>query len=364
MIKVHFLLAAALLLAGCASTPAPSAPPAWSIAVHGGAGVISRAQMTPEREAAYRTAMAGATARGADVLAKGGTAMDAVEAVARVLEDDPLFNAGRGAAIGADGTVTLDAAIMDGATLKAGAVAGVTTTRNPITLARAVMERTRHVFLIGEGADTFAREQGLPQVPNTYFITARRWGILEEVLTEDKLPFPLRPPGLTDGPIGPIAQAGGAEARFGTIGVVARDSAGRLAAATSTGGLTGKRWGRVGDAPVIGAGTYADQSCAVSATGTGEFFLRLVVAHSICTEAAKPGVRLQAAADRVIKGRLTAIQGDGGVIAMNAAGEAVWSLNTEGMYRAKASAAAPTPRVFIFADEEGGAGMQSAARPH
>lgn len=366
------LALATLALSACATTPPPAPPPApeWSLALHGGAGVISRASMTPERDLAYRDALNAALQTGASVLAGGGSALDAVEATARAMEDNPLFNAGRGAALSDDGSATLDAAIMDGATLKAGAVAGVTTTRHPISLARRVMEATRHVFLIGAGADAFAREQGLEQVPNIWFITARRWGILEEVLQEEGRPIPPRPPGLTDDAPSvsvevPVSYSPD-EARFGTIGVVARDRAGNLAAATTTGGLTGERWGRVGDAPVIGAGTYADAGCAVSATGTGEFFLRLVVARMICVHAGEVGTSLQAAADRVIKGDLTRIGGDGGVIVMNGAGEAVFSLNTEGMYRGAISSLSPA-RVMIYADEAGGSDQTrpaQAALPH
>lgn len=357
-----------------ASTGAPTAaaPVTWSLAIHGGAGVIERSRLTPEQDQAYRAALSEALAVGAAVLERGGSALDAVEATARLMEDNPLFNAGRGAAIGADGTVTLDAAIMDGPTQKAGAVAGVMTTRHPISLARQVMETTRHVFLIGAGADQLARERGLEQVENSWFITPRRWLSLERVLTEDGLPLPPRPPGL-DLPPRPVsggagtqlARGGdGAEVRFGTIGVVARDSAGRLAVGTTTGGLTGKRWGRVGDAPVIGAGTWADRSCAVSATGTGEYFLRLTVARAICFEAERPGTSLQQAADIIIHRDLTGMGGDGGVIVMNAAGEAVFSLNTEGMYRGQISSAAPA-RVMIYADEADGLiGTAAAARPH
>lgn len=344
----------------------------WSLAIHGGAGVIERSRLTPEQDQAYRMALSEALAVGAAVLARGGSALDAVEATARLMEDNPLFNAGRGAAIGADGTVTLDAAIMDGSNQKAGAVAGVMTTRHPISLARQVMETTRHVFLIGAGADQLARERGLEQVENSWFITPRRWRMLEQVLTEDGLPLPPRPPGL-DLPPRPTSSVAGAqlaeetrsvESRFGTIGVVARDSAGRLAVGTTTGGLTGKRWGRVGDAPVIGAGTWADRSCAVSATGTGEYFLRLTVARAICFEAERPGTSLQQAADTIIHRDLTGMGGDGGVIVMNAAGEAVFSLNTEGMYRGQVSSAAPA-RVMIYADEADGlVGTAAAARPH
>jgi beta-aspartyl-peptidase (threonine type) len=353
--------------------PTAAAPVTWSLAIHGGAGVIERARLTPEQDQAYRTALSEALAAGAAVLERGGSALDAVEAVARLMEDNPLFNAGRGAAIGADGTVTLDAAIMDGSTQKAGAVAGVMTTRHPISLARQVMETTRHVFLIGAGADQLARERGLEQVENSWFITPRRWLSLERVLTEDGLPLPPRPPGLDLPPRSSSAVTGpqlaqgdsrAADSRFGTIGVVARDSSGRLAVGTTTGGLTGKRWGRVGDAPVIGAGTWADRSCAVSATGTGEYFLRLTVARAICFEAERPGTSLQQAADTIIHRDLTGMGGDGGVIVMNAAGEAVFSLNTEGMYRGQVSSAAPA-RVMIYADEAPGlVGTAAAARPH
>jgi beta-aspartyl-peptidase (threonine type) len=319
----------------------------WAIAVHGGAGVIERAKLTPEQDVAYRQTLSLAVEAGAAVLRDGGAALDAVETVAKQMEDDPLFNAGRGAAIGADGRVTLDAAIMDGATLKAGAVAGLTTTRHPISAARLVMEKTPHVFLIGEGADTFARAQGLEQWANVQFITARRWAILEEELARQSLPAPPRPPGLSDARI-----ASASEARFGTIGIVARDSNGRLAAGTSTGGLTAKRWGRVGDAPVIGAGTYADSDCAVSATGTGEFFIRLTLARRLCERAGKNGARLQQATRTTIGQDLTALGGDGGVIAINARGEIAWSFNTEGMYRAKATSSA-APVVAIYGDEGG-----------
>lgn len=333
-----------------ATPPAPI--PAWSIAIHGGAGVIERKNLTPEQDRAYRTALAEAIEIGADILRKGGDGIDAVEATAHYLEDNPLFNAGRGAAIDASGKATLDAAIMVGPGLKAGAVAGMLTTRHPISAARAVMEKTPHVFLIGDGADQFARDQGLEQVPNTFFLTARRWQILEEVLTEQKMPIPQKPARLNnDGPVrsGPNAAKSG-EARFGTIGIVVRDTKGVLVAGTSTGGLTGKKWGRVGDVPVIGAGTYATPSCAVSGTGTGEYFIRLGVARAICDKAAEPGMDLQAAADAVMKKDLTALGGDGGVIVVNARGQTVSSMNTPGMYRAQMSAISPA-RVAIYADE-------------
>jgi L-asparaginase / beta-aspartyl-peptidase len=340
-----------LFLATLALLAAPMAvAQSWSIAIHGGAGVIERAKLTPERDAQYRAALAKALDAGAKVLSSGGSSLDAVEAVAKIMEDDPLFNAGRGAAIGADGKVTLDAAIMDGTTLKAGAVAGLSTTRHPLSAARKVMEKTRHVFLIGDGADVFAREQGLEQVPNSFFLTARRWAILEEELRDQKLPIPPRPAGLTDDPPKDV-RAQSAEARFGTIGIVARDQAGAIVAGTSTGGLTGKRWGRVGDVPVIGAGTYAEAGCAVSATGTGEYFIRLTLARRICEQAGKRGANLQRALDSVIKGDLTRLGGDGGVIAVNGRGDLAWSMNTEGMYRAQQKAGGAA-RVAIYADEK------------
>jgi L-asparaginase / beta-aspartyl-peptidase len=360
-------LAAITALGGCSMTTqfgdkpaktryvgmaAPPPPPAWSIAIHGGAGVIERKDLTPEQDRAYRAALAQSIEIGAAILRDGGNGIDAIEAVAKSMEDNPLFNAGRGGAIDASGKVTLDAAIMIGPGLKAGSVAGMTTTRHPISAARAVMEKTRHVFLVGEGADAFAREQNLEQVPNSFFITAKRWGLLEEVLREQGLPIPPRPAGLTnDAPAASRPQAAlSAEARFGTIGIVVRDTKGVIAAGTSTGGLTGKRWGRIGDVPVIGAGTYATATCGVSGTGTGEYFIRLGVARSICDRAAVAGTSLQAAADSVMKGDLTALGGDGGIIVVNARGELAASMNTPGMYRASLTAVAPL-KVAIYADE-------------
>jgi L-asparaginase / beta-aspartyl-peptidase len=332
--------------------PPPAPVPAWSIAIHGGAGVIERKDLTPEQDRAYRAALGEAIEIGAGILRSGGDGIDAIEATAKYLEDNPLFNAGRGAAIDASGKVTLDAAIMIGPGLKAGAVAGMTTTRHPISAARAVMEKTRHVMLAGDGADQFAREQNLEQVPNSFFITAKRWQLLEEVLRDSNLPIPPRPAGLTNDPAPQLrpSAALSSEARFGTIGVVVRDTKGVIAAGTSTGGLTGKRWGRVGDVPVLGAGTYATPSCAVSGTGTGEYFIRLGVARTICDRAKQGNLNLQAAADSVMGGDLTQLGGDGGVIVVNDKGELVASMNTSGMYRARMSANTPV-KVAIYADE-------------
>lgn len=332
--------------------PPPAPIPAWSIAIHGGAGVIERKDLTPEQDRAYRQALAEAIEVGATILRSGGSGLDAIEATGKVLEDNPLFNAGRGGAIDASGRVTLDAAIMVGPGQKAGSVAGMTTTRHPISAARAVMEKTRHVFLAGDGADAFAREQNLEQVQNSFFITARRWQLLEDVLREQGLPIPARPTGLTNDAPAPSGSrvSRDSEARFGTIGIVVRDTKGVIAAGTSTGGLTGKRWGRIGDVPVIGAGTYATPTCGVSGTGTGEYFIRLGVARTICDRASVSGTSLQAAADGVMKGDLTTLGGDGGVIVVNERGELAASMNTPGMYRASLSASVPL-KVAIYADE-------------
>ncbi len=343
-------LSVSLSLAWPALAHAQSLPD-WAIVIHGGAGVIERAQMDAATEAAYRKAMAAALAEGSRVLKAGGSSLDAVEATIRQMEDDPLFNAGRGAVFTAEGRNELDAAIMDGATLKAGSVAGVTRTRNPISLARAVMDRSPHVMMSGAGADTFSRAQGLEQVEPGWFFTERRWEALEKELKRLGLPMPTRPIGapapnkaVTERP--PLD-----ERKFGTVGVVALDARGNIAAGTSTGGTTAKRWGRVGDAPIIGAGTYADgKSCAVSATGTGEYFIRLTVAREICALVQYQGVTLQQAADTVIQQGLTALGGDGGVIALTPDGQLAWSFNTSGMYRAKASSS-QSGVVSIYGDE-------------
>jgi beta-aspartyl-peptidase (threonine type) len=341
------LIALAVIALALTATPA-LAKPQWAIAIHGGAGVIERKDLTPETEAAYRAAMARAVATGSAVLERGGSSMDAVEAVIREFEDDPLFNAGRGAVFTAEGRNELDAAIMDGATLKAGSVAGVTRTRHPVSLARAVMEKSRHVMMIGAGADGFAASVGLEQVEPSWFFTERRWAQLVKALTDMGLPIPPRPTGApAPHAFTPIPD----DRKFGTVGVVALDTAGNVAAGTSTGGMTAKRWGRVGDAPIIGAGTYAsNQSCAVSATGSGEYFIRLTVAREICALVQYKGLTLQAAADEVIQTRLTALGGDGGIVALTPDGQIAWSFNSPGMYRARA-AAGEAPVISIYRDE-------------
>ncbi|HYC03737.1 MAG TPA: isoaspartyl peptidase/L-asparaginase [Azospirillaceae bacterium] len=348
--RTALALFAAALLAGCASQP-PAKRPAWALAVHGGAGVMDRETMGPETEAAYRAAMNAALERGRAVLDRGGSALDAVEAVVRGLEDDPLFNAGRGAVFTADGRNELDAAIMDGATLKAGAVASVTGTKNPITLARAVMEKSPHVMLIGQGAEKFGQAQGVERAEPAWFFTERRWQSLKKSLAQRNLPIPARPAGAPPEPA-QVSDAWPEDRKFGTVGVVALDRAGHVAAGTSTGGTTAKLWGRVGDVPVIGAGTYAsDASCAVSATGTGEYFIRLGVAREICALVEYRGMSLQDAADEVIQKRVTALGGDGGVVALAPDGQVAWSFNTSGMYRARLVEGGQ-PVVGIFKGED------------
>ena len=309
----------------------------WAVVLHGGAGVIERSSMTPEAEAGYRAGITEALQAAAAVLDKGGSSLDAVEAAIKLMEDNPLFNAGRGAVFAADGTNQLDSAIMDGKTMQAGAVADVQRTRHPISLARAVMEKSSHVMLIGAGADDFAAHAGLEQVPPSFFFTERRWQALEKQLKQQGEPIPPRPQGAPPEPGRPMAFFETPEShKYGTVGVVALDREGNVAAGTSTGGTTGKRRNRVGDSPIIGAGTYAsNQSCAVSATGTGEYFIRLTVARTICALVQYKGMPLQAAADEVVQKQLVALHGDGGIIAIAPDGQMAWSFNTPGMFRAR-----------------------------
>ncbi len=285
-----------------------------SIAVHGGAGTLARADLTPENDRAYRTGLERALRAGHKILADGGSALDAVVAAVRLLENDPLFNAGRGAVLAANGQHELDASLMDGRDLRAGAVTGVRHVRSPIELARLVMERSAHVMLAGAGAEEFALEQGLAPVANTHFATERRRRELDRMLQ------------------GEIEQ--GRESLMGTVGAVARDMNGNLAAATSTGGMTGKKWGRVGDSPIIGAGTYAaNDCCAVSATGHGEFFIRAAVAHEIASLMRYRGLDVEAAADEVVMRQLVKLGGSGGVIAVGHDGRIAMPFNSEGMLR-------------------------------
>ena len=310
--------------------------PGWSLVVHGGSGVIDRADLTPEQDRAYRAVLAQAAEAGAAVLRAGGPALDAVEAAIHDLEDDPLFNAGRGAVFTAEGRNELDAAIMDGATLDAGAVAGVTRVRNPISAARRVMERSPHVLLIGHGAEAFAEAQGLAVVDPAYFFVETRWKALEKQLAREGKPIPGRPASADrDERQAALAHD---EGKRGTVGCVARDADGHVAAGTSTGGVTAKSWGRVGDSPLIGAGTYAsDASAAISGTGEGEYFIRLSVARTIAALVELKGLSLQAAVDEVIGRQLTELGGHGGVIAVAPDGQTAWGFNTSGMYRARIS---------------------------
>lgn len=310
---------------------APAEPPKWTLVVHGGAGVIERARLSGHEDKAIRAALGQALDAGGKVLAGGGDALGAVEAAVRVLEDDPHFNAGRGSVFTYEGTNELDAAIMDGRGLRAGAVAGVTRTRYPVSLARAVMEKSPHVFLSREGADAFSVEQRLEQVEPAWFATPERRRQLEEMKANRRSAFDV-------------------DLKYGTVGAVAVDGREHVAAATSTGGLTGKRWGRIGDSPVIGAGTYADdRACAVSTTGAGEYFIRLGVAHEICARVRLKGETIEDAADAVI-GELGAMGGSGGVIMVSPDGWGGWAFNTPGMYRAMAGHDGAR-EVAIYGDE-------------
>lgn len=325
MARLLGMLVAALV------TGTPTAAAGWSLALHGGAGIIERGQYAEGEEEAIRKALADALAKGGSILQAGGSAVDAVEAMVMTLEADPHFNAGVGAALTSAGTAELDAAIMDGATRRAAAVTGVTTTQSPVALARRLMETGPHVFLAGQAADAFARAHGLPQVENAHFITPARRKMLDEMRTGGTAAFDLH-------------------LRFGTVGAVARDRSGNLAAATSTGGLTGKAPGRIGDSPIIGAGTVAENgACAVSATGSGEIFIRARAAGQICDRIRFGREDTQAAADAVIAD-VGSLGGDGGVIVLDAKGRVAFAMNAPGMYRASVSEGG-APVVKIFADE-------------
>ncbi|MBS0591481.1 MAG: isoaspartyl peptidase/L-asparaginase [Proteobacteria bacterium] len=286
------------------------------LVIHGGAGVV-RKDMTPEKEKAVRAALEKALAAGHAVLKAGGSSLDAVVKAIVVLEDDPNFNAGKGAVFNHDGKNELDASIMDGATLRAGAVANLHRIKNPIELARAVMEKSDHVMLLGDGAEQFAQSIGMPLVDPAYFHTEERWEALRRALDEAKTKTAER----------------GKTPHHGTVGAVALDACGKLAAGTSTGGMTDKRFGRVGDSPIIGAGTYADARCAVSATGWGEFYIRATAARDICARVEFRGDSLKQAADEVVLGVIPKLGGDGGVIALDKNGNIATPFNTDGMFR-------------------------------
>jgi L-asparaginase / beta-aspartyl-peptidase len=302
------------------SAPAlAAAPHPIALVIHGGAGVIERAKMSPAAEASYRAGLAAALDAGYAVLERGGTSLDAVVAAVRTMEDDPQFNAGRGAVLDHDGNAELDAAIMDGSGPRAGAVAALLHVKNPIELARLVMDKSPHVLLVGAGAEEFALEQGVALVPNSYFRTERRLRELEEARAAAAAKAK-------------AASGGG----HGTVGAVALDADGNLAAATSTGGLTNKHRGRVGDSPLIGAGTYAsNQSCAVSGTGDGEYYIRQVVAYDICALVEYRHLPLEQAVHQVIHEKLRRTGGEGGVIAVDPAGHTAMDFNSAGMFRAE-----------------------------
>jgi beta-aspartyl-peptidase (threonine type) len=331
-----------LLLAGLSALPVgltaqAGAEKGWAIAIHGGAGEAEWEHMDAQTAATYRDGLTRALAAGTAVLKAHGTAMDAVQAAVESLEDSRIFNAGRGAAFAADGTNEMDASIMNGTDETGAGVACVHATRHPIRLARAVMEHTPYVLMVGSGADAFSKQQGLEQQPPAFFFTEMRWREFEGVMREKHLPIPKRPAGVPAAGAPKAQFDGGFFAhQFGTVGAVARDDAGHIAAATSTGGMQGKLPGRVGDSPILGAGTYADDAaCAISGTGVGEYFIRLSLAHSI-GELCRAGVDPQKAADRLIHDDLPKLPGgEGGVIVMGRTGAPVWSNNTVGMFHAR-----------------------------
>jgi beta-aspartyl-peptidase (threonine type) len=287
------------------------------LVIHGGAGVI-RKSLTPEKEKQVRADLERALAAGYAVLTKGGSSLDAVTGAITVLEDSPHFNAGKGAVFTHDGRNELDSAIMDGSTLRAGAIAGVHRVKNPVLLARAVMEKSPHVMLVGDGAEAFAKSLGIELVDPAYFRTDERWRQLQEALKADAR--------------GTQSSLGRA-IHYGTVGAIALDAKGHLAAATSTGGMTDKRWGRVGDSPIIGAGTYANAGCAMSGTGWGEYYMRTVAAHEVCMRVTEMGQSVQDAGEAVINREIPELGGDGGAIILDAHGNFAMPFNTDGMYR-------------------------------
>lgn len=307
----------------------------FGLVIHGGAGTILKENMTDEQEAEYRAKLEEALKVGYAILEKGGTSMDAIVETIKVMEDSPLFNAGKGAVFTNAGTNELDASIMDGKTLNAGAVGGVTIVRNPVTAARAVLEKSEHVMLTGEGANQFALLQGLDTVDNSYFYTEHRFKSLQNAKNK------------TTGSTTILSED---EYKYGTVGAAALDKHGNLAAATSTGGMTNKKYGRIGDSPIIGAGTYANNNtCAVSCTGHGEFFIRYAVAHDISAMMEYKGVSLEEAGNEVVNVKLKNAEGSGGVIAIDKYGNVSMPFNTEGMYRGYIHPDGKA-KVFIYKD--------------
>jgi beta-aspartyl-peptidase (threonine type) len=304
----------------------------YVLVIHGGAGAILKSEMTPEREQTYSNSLKKALQSGYSILKNGGSSIDAVEASVKVLEDDPLFNAGKGAVFTSDGKIELDAAIMNGRSLEAGAVAGITIVKNPISAARAVMEKSNHVMMIGAGAEQFAKSTGLETVDPSYFYTEERWNALQKIKHEDSVRDQLnhRDSVKRSGNI----RFKNNDRKFGTVGAVALDQSGNLAAATSSGGLTNKKYGRVGDVPIIGAGTYANnKTCAISCTGYGEYFIRLVMAKSVSDMMEFGRMSLKDASQMMIMKKLPELGGDGGLIAIDKDGNIATPFNTAGMYR-------------------------------
>lgn len=328
ILKTFFLFLSVILFLSCNDNKTGyetgSAKKNWAIVIHGGAGVITRDLMTPERDSAYRAVLNEAMESGRDILSAGGSSLDAVEATIQVMERSPLFNAGKGSVFTSEGKNEMDAAIMDGSDLNAGCVAGVTDIRSPISAARAVMEKSVHVMLAGDGASLFAAEQGLEQVDPSYFYTDHRYRQLTEAVNREK---------------------------NGTVGCCALDMEGNLAAGTSTGGMTNKKYKRIGDAPIIGAGTYANNAtCAVSATGHGEYFIRWTVAHDISALMEYAGMSLGEAAEHVVNDKLVRAGGTGGVISVDSYGNISMPFNTEGMFRGFYDSEGNSG-VFIYDDE-------------
>jgi beta-aspartyl-peptidase (threonine type) len=329
------LLGVTAMIATANAADTPRTP--FAIAVHGGSGTIEKGEFSPEKENEIRAALERAVRSGHEILAAGGSSLDAVTRAVTELEDSPHFNAGRGAVFNAEGKNELDASIMEGNALNAGAVAAVHNVRNPILLARRVMTDSAHVMLMGEGAESFARQQGIAFEDDSYFYTDYRWQQLQKAKASDRPDATF----LSETP----------DQWFSTVGAVALDQDGNLAAATSTGGMTNKQWGRVGDSPIIGAGTYADnRSCAVSATGHGEYFIRATVARDVCARVQYTGASLAEASRQVVREQLTAMGGDGGIIAVDPHGNVSLTFNTSGMYRASIDAAGEL-YVAIFGDE-------------
>nr|WP_199075853.1 isoaspartyl peptidase/L-asparaginase [Pedobacter sp. ASV19] len=329
-LKFGYCFAVLLLCAGLRTY----AQQKYVMVIHGGAGTILKKNMTPEKEAAYTAALTLALQKGYEQIKAGRTSLDAVEAAIHVLEDSPLFNAGKGAVFTHDGRNEMDAAIMDGKTLMAGAVAGVTVIRNPISAARAVMEKSEHVMMVGPGAEAFAKQAGLTIVDPKYFFTEERWKGLQEAIKEDSLKAVLDHGSKKSMKLGTINR----DYKFGTVGAVALDHMGNLAAGTSTGGMTNKKYGRVGDSPIIGAGTYANNETAgISCTGWGEFYIRNVVAHDISAMMEYKKMSVSDASKAVLD-KVGKMGGDGGLIAMDRKGNVAMPFNTEGMYRGTVTA--------------------------